>query len=352
MLMRKKGVPAMLPDRKLLILKAIIENYIDSAEPVGSKALLGTFEKPISSATIRNEMSELEEMGLLEKQHVSSGRVPSSQAYRLYVDQLMDQYRMAAQELQRLREEMEQRMHEMDNILVTASRIVSRLTNHTALAMTAGSMGESVRRIELIPMDADGAQYALVLICQNTVRNKVLRLRSPMPAESVSALSGFINMAIAEGRLDRLQNVVEQSFGAHSAFAALSRQVLEFVEESSRDNESLEFYLEGASKLLSNREYQDVRKAGLVLDHLADPRGMREVMQGALPGQINISIGPENADPALSEASFVFTTYTFDQGHKGLIGIVAPTRMDYAKASAQLAAFVSTLQDLQGQDKK
>ena len=89
----------MLPSRKQMILKAIIENYIDSAEPVGSKALMGSFDKPLSSATIRNEMSELEEMGLLEKQHVSSGRIPSSMAYRLYVDQLMDQYRMAALEL-------------------------------------------------------------------------------------------------------------------------------------------------------------------------------------------------------------------------------------------------------------
>lgn len=338
----------MLPSRKQMILKAIIENYIDSAEPVGSKALMGAFEKPLSSATIRNEMSELEEMGLLEKQHVSSGRVPSSQAYRLYVDQLMDQYRMAALELERLRDEMEHRMHEMDNILMAASRVVSKVTNHTAVALTQKTMGEEVKKVELIPMDSFGTQYALVLICANTVRNKVLRLRQPVPSENVSALTGFINMAIAEGRLDRLQGVVEQSFGPQSAVAYLSRQILDFIEEGSREAGGLEFYLEGASKLLSNREYQDVRKAGMVLDHLADPESVRDIVQNALPGRINIKIGPENADPALSEASFVFTTYEFDPSHKGIIGIVAPTRMDYAKASAQLAAFVSTLADLNG----
>lgn len=341
---------AVLPSRKQMILKAIIENYIDTAEPVGSKALMGAFDKPLSSATIRNEMSELEEMGLLEKQHVSSGRVPSSQAYRLYVDQLMDQYRMAALELQRLRDEMEQRMHDMDNILMAASRIVSKVTNHTAVALTQKPMGEAVRKIELIPMDPDGAQYALVLICENTVRNKVLRLRQPVSPENVSALTGFINMAIAEGRLERLQGVVEQSFGPHSAFAYLSRQVLDFIEEGSGSG-NMEFYLEGASKLLNNREYQDVRKAGMLLDHLADPESVRDIVQNALPGRINVKIGPENADPALSEASFVFTTYEFDSTHKGVIGIVAPTRMDYAKATAQLAAFVNTLGELRGEKK-
>lgn len=344
----KEGVSAVLPSRKQMILKAIIENYIDTAEPVGSKALMGAFEKPLSSATIRNEMSELEEMGLLEKQHVSSGRVPSSQAYRLYVDQLMDQYRMAAMELQGLREEMEHRMHEMDSILLAASRVVSKVTNHTAVALTQKSMGEAVRKIELIPMDGSGSQYALVLICENTVRNKVLRLRQPVSPENVSALTGFINMAIAEGRLQRLQGVVEQSFGPHSAFAHLSQQVVDFIEESSRESEAMEYYLEGASKLLSNREYQDVKKAGMVLDHLADPESIRDMVQNALPGRVNVRIGPENADPALSEASFVFTTYEFDANHKGIIGIVAPTRMDYAKATAQLAAFVNTLGELGG----
>ncbi len=339
-----------LPSRKQMILKAIIENYIDSAEPVGSKALMGAFDKPLSSATIRNEMSELEEMGLLEKQHVSSGRVPSSQAYRLYVDQLMDQYRLAAMELQRLREEMEQRMHDMDNILMAASRVVSKVTNHTAVALTQKPVGEDVRKIELIPMDGEGSQYALVLICENTVRNKVLRLRQPVSTENVSALTGFINMAIAEGRLARLQGVVEQSFGPHSAFAYLSRQVLDFIEEGSGTG-GTEFYLEGASRLLQNREYQDARKAGMVLDHLADPESLKDIVQSALPGRINIKIGPENSDPALSEASFVFTTYEFDPTHKGIIGIVAPTRMDYAKATAQLAAFVHTLGEL-GNGKK
>jgi len=342
----------MLPSRKQMILKAIIENYIDSAEPVGSKALMGSFDKPLSSATIRNEMSELEEMGLLEKQHVSSGRIPSSMAYRLYVDQLMDQYRMAALELEGMRREMERKMSEMDSMLLTASRIVSKLTNHTAIAVSRGSLGEEVKKIELIPMDQSGMQYALVLICDNSVRNKILRLRTPIMPENVSVLTGFVNMAIGEGRLDRLLMLIDQSFGSGSAFSDMAAQIISFINESRSERAGMEMYLEGASRLLMNREYQDARKAGELLEHMADPQSVHNLLHDVMPGRINIRIGPENEDPALREASFVFTTYDFDESSRGIIGIIAPTRMDYAKASAQLAAFVSTLKDIQGNNIK
>ncbi|MEA4919605.1 MAG: heat-inducible transcriptional repressor HrcA [Clostridiaceae bacterium] len=342
----------MLPNRKQLILKTIIESYISSAEPVGSKTLLGSFDKPLSSATIRNEMSELEEMGLLEKQHVSSGRVPSNTAYRLYVDHLMDQYRMASLELESMRKEMENKMRDMDSLLLAASRVVSKLTDHTSVALSTKNLGEDVRKIELIPMDSAGMLYALVLICEKSVRNRVIKLSSPVPSDNIHALTGFINMAIAEGRLDRLNTVIAQSFGENSPFAVLAQEVLGFINESRCERFNVELYLEGASKLLQNREYHDVRKAGELLDHMADPGSVRELVQNALPGKINIRIGPENEDPALSEASFVFTTYSFDQNSRGIIGIVAPTRMDYAKAKAQLAAFVSMLNDIQHKKEK
>jgi heat-inducible transcriptional repressor len=342
----------MLSDRKMMILKAIIENYIDTAEPVGSKSLMASFDRPISSATIRNEMSELEEMGLLEKQHVSSGRVPSAAAYRLYVDQLMDRYRIAALELERMRREMELRLSEMNGILVRASRLLSAVTDHTAVALSTRSAGEQVRRVELIPMDQTGETYALVVIGESTVRNKVLRPEQPVPTESVSVLTGLINMALSEDRLDTLPMLITASFGDGSAFTALAREVLAFIDESSAGREVHELYLEGASKLLRNREYQDTHKAGLLLDHLADPETVRELVNGGVPGQINIRIGPENEDPAMQDASFIFTTYKLGGGNQGVIGIVAPQRMDYARASARLAAFVRTLNDLQQTNNK
>ncbi len=337
----------MLPDRKMMILKAIIENYIDTAEPVGSKALMSSFDKPISSATIRNEMSELEDMGLLEKQHVSSGRVPSAAAYRLYVDRLMDDYRIAALELERMRREMERRLGEMNGILVRVSRLLSSVTDHTAVALSTRSVGQRVRRVELIPMDLAGETYALVVIGESAVRSKVLHLDLAVPSESVQVLTGLINMAIGEGRLDTLPLLISASFGEGSPLSLLAGEVLAFMQESSEGREVHELYLEGASKLLRNREYQDTRKAGMLLDHLADPETVRELVGGGVPGRINIRIGPENEDPAMQDASFIFTTYQLGGGNRGVIGIVAPQRMDYARASARLAAFARTLNELQ-----
>lgn len=333
----------MLPDRKQMILKAIIENYIASAEPVGSKTLMGSFDHPISSATIRNEMSELEEMGLLEKQHVSSGRVPSNMAYRLYVDRLMDSYRMAAMELERMRREMENKLNEMDSLLLAASKVVSMITDQTTVALASEASDEQVRKIELIPMDSDGATYALVTICDNTVRNKVLRLRVPVKSENAALLTGFINMSIGEGRLDDLPSLIASSFGENSPMALLAREVTGFISESGSERSGYEMYLEGAARLLRNREYQDAGKAGELLDHIADPDSVRALVTNCLPGQINIRIGPENEDPKMADASLVFTSYKLGNGSHGIIGVVAPKRMDYAKVSAQLSAFVNML---------
>ena len=124
-----------LPERKRQILKAIVESYIETAEPVGSKMIAGVFSQPISSATIRNEMSELEELGFLEKPHVSAGRVPSYAAYRLYVDELMESYRVTTGEIERLQAAMRSRLRELDNIMVNASRIVSHFTDHTSVSI-------------------------------------------------------------------------------------------------------------------------------------------------------------------------------------------------------------------------
>ncbi len=333
----------MLPDRKQMILKAIIENYIASAEPVGSKTLMGSFDRPLSSATIRNEMSELEEMGLLEKQHVSSGRVPSNLAYRLYVDRLMDSYRMAAMELERMRREMENKLNEMDSLLLAASKVVSMITDQTTVVLASDSSDERVRKIELIPMDAEGLTYALVMVCDNTVRNKVLRLRAPVRSESAALLTGFINMSIREDRLQDLPGLLAGSFGENSPEALLAAEVISFISEGGSEKTGYEMYLEGAARLLRNREYQDAEKAGELLEHMADPESVRALVTKGLPGQINIRIGPENEDPKMADASLVFTSYELGNGGHGVIGVVAPKRMDYAKVSAQLSAFVKML---------
>ena len=168
-----------LPERKRRILKAIVENYIETAEPVGSKTLADSFDVPISSATIRNEMSELEEMGYLEKPHVSAGRIPSYAAYRLYVNELMERHRVATGDLEAMRLMMQSKMREIDNIMISATKVVSEMTRHTAVSMIARQGGAKIKKCELITVDG-GSTYAVVLVTESDVKNRMIRLIQPV----------------------------------------------------------------------------------------------------------------------------------------------------------------------------
>lgn len=331
-----------LPERKLQILKAIVENYINTAEPVGSKAVADSFSYPISSATIRNEMGELEEMGFLEKPHVSAGRIPSYSAYRIYVDELMEGYRLASDELQRIKAALQQKIRDLDTITINAAKVVASLTSHAAISMTTRKKGYKVKKAELIPVDS-GTTYAVVLIFDSMVKNRMFKLYSPLEPSLAAVLSTAINLAISESRLELLLPTVSQSVGHDTIVYHLTERILEFIEECESEASHGDVHLDGALHLLKNREYQDTVKARALLEFMSDADKMSGLIRSGMPGTISISIGPENEEPELNDASFVYTAYNIDQSTRGIIGVVAPTRMDYARACAQLAAFVNAL---------
>lgn len=335
----------MLPERKRNILKAIIENYIDTAEPVGSKTLAGHFPQPLSSATIRNEMSELEELGYLEKPHVSAGRVPSYQAYRLYVNELMDQYRMASAEIERLQLELRSRMRELDNIMLSVSRVASRLTDHTAVSMIDRRGGRAVKKIELVSV-GDHFSFAAVAITDRSVENKVLRIYEPISDEEVAALTRAVNLALAEQRLAELPDVVRAHAGIGSAMYQLCRKVVEFIDATENAPGTSELYIDGAARLLDNREYQDAEKARDLLNYISDTGHVKHLARMDKPRMVQVKIGPELGDERLRDASFLFSSYDIDENTIGVVGVVAPTRMDYARASARLSMMTDTLSEL------
>lgn len=331
-------------DRKYRILQAIIDDYILTALPVGSRTISRKYEQKLSSATIRNEMSELEELGYLEKPHISAGRVPSAQAYRLYVNELMDRYRIAGREVQQMRRQIEDRMAELDDILHTASQVISELTDHTAVSWVTRSGEVKVTRVQLIPMDRHAC--AVVLVQGERVRSKVLKLYSPVSERELSGLTEAFNLALQRSGLEELVRTAETVCGPMSSMYRICAQTLEFIRETEQRSRGGELFVDGASKLLDNVEYQDPDKAKRLLDFITDKDKMRDLAATGRPNTINIRIGPETGDPMLRDASFVFTTYQLDDNTRGVIGVVAPTRMDYAAASAKLAALVQNLYEL------
>ncbi|MEA5038757.1 MAG: heat-inducible transcriptional repressor HrcA [Clostridiaceae bacterium] len=329
-----------LPLRQRRILKAIIEHYISTAEPVGSKMLADSFDQPISSATIRNEMSELEELGYLEKPHVSAGRIPSYAAYRLYVNELMDRHRVVSSELDDIRRQMQSKMRELDDIMVSASRVISEMTRRTSVSAVCRGESGRVRKCELITVDG-GETYAVVLVTPSAVKTKIIRPALPVEPSTAAMLATAINLSIAEERTANLLPAMLQSAGPHSPLYSLAVQVVEFIQHTEEECGKIsDVYVGGAARLLDNVEYQDAQRIRELLESLADRRRLRELMDDAPPGRVQIRIGPEMAEPRLRDASLVFTSYDIDRNTMGIIGIVAPTRMDYADVCAKLTAFV------------
>lgn len=336
-----------LPDRKRRILKAIVESYIDTAEPVGSKTLALGFDQSISSATIRNEMSELEELGFLEKPHISAGRVPSYSAYRLYVNELMDRYRIVNAEVEQMRLQMRRKMREMDNILLNASRVMAEMTGRTSVSMGRQTGRGSVKKCELISVD-EGHSYAIVLVTSSNVRNKMVRLDIPVEPSTAAVITTAVNLAIAESRLDFLLPSMAQSVGEGSAIYELVCLVLEFIAQTEEKDSKQEVYIDGISNLLNNREYQDARRAREVLEYISDSERVSGIFEGDAPNIVNIRIGPELEEPSMRDASLVFSTYKIDEHTSGIVGIVAPARMDYSAVCAKLASFIRAMSHLPG----
>ena len=197
-----------------------------------------------------------------------------------------------------------------------------------------------------------GRSYAVVLVTESNVHNRMFRLKEPVEPETATMLSTAVNLALSENRLGDLLSSVAHGMGAESPVFRLTSEVLRFIEKTEAGEGGSQVYVDGAARLLDNREYQDTRRAQELLEYMSDPQKLRELIQNEDGGAVKIRIGPELDDPDLRDASLVFTTYLIDEHTTGVIGIVAPTRMDYADACAKLAAFSQAVRGLRGSTKQ
>ena len=335
-----------LSDRKKRILKAIVEDYIVSAEPVGSKSIAIRPDLNFSSATIRNEMAELEEMGYLEKPHTSSGRIPSPLGYRLYVNELMSLYQLSMQEILDVKAALSMRMQELDRLISEAGRLISEFTNHTTVATSPRAERTLIRRFDIVPVDP----YSFVIILVTNagiVHNKLIRLPSPISEEDIAALGVALNRSFTGAQLSQIsKNQLEALFPILHGKNTLISEIAIFLSEIIDEQRGQNVYLGGASRLLVHPEYHDVEKAQRLLDFISDRRNMANLKIPEEPETVNITIGPENGVEPLNNASVVYTTYKLGEGIQGVIGIIGPTRMDYAKIAARLKFFSSNLNKL------
>ena len=332
-----------LSERKQKILKAIVDLYIRSAEPVGSKTIAALPDMDFSSATIRNEMAELTNLGFLEQPHTSAGRIPSPAGYRFYIDRLMQDYRLSVDETQSINQAMELRMQEFDRAMSKIGKLVSQLTNLPAYAMTSHTESVKLRRFEILPADR-GSFILVVMASDETVKNKLIKLPLNVTETDLKLLSAVLNASLTEITAEQftpeLIDRVSRSAGAASGLVPIAVDfAVHVLEDCHRD----QVYLTGQNRLLGQPEYQDLNRAQEVLSALD------EETISQLPAKLNadsplqILVGPENVGEELKNTSVIMTRFDIGDGMQGMIGVVGPQRMDYAQIAARLSYFAEGL---------
>jgi heat-inducible transcriptional repressor len=323
---------AVLTDRQKLILGAVVEDYVFSAEPVGSRTLSKHERIRYSAATIRNEMADLEEMGYLAQPHTSAGRVPSQRGYRFYVDHLMMQTEIDPATVQRLREVFQQRIDEVERMIQQTAVVVSQLTSYTSIVSGPRMHSERVRQVQLIPL-GPGRAVAIIVTAAGMVHNRSIRLPEDMSNSELERLVNLLNDKLAGNPIAYMKSTLYREISKEMAGVlehyegalGVLDELLKVAEE-----EKDPVYVGGATNVLAQPEFRDVEKARPLLALLEHADSAGSVLPDADEG-IQVRIGEENQVPTLQECTVISATYSVGGQPVGRIGVLGPTRMNYAR---------------------
>lgn len=336
-----------LTDRKKRILKSIVDEYIRSGEPVGSKCITAQIPDTLSSATVRNEMSELEAMGYLNQPHSSAGRVPTTKGIRTYVEGLMESYKLSLEELSVLNELLDFKVNEFGKLLSEAARVMSHITNYTAISVLKPP-ADRIEKLKAVYIDEES--FLLILRCTDgQVKTRTVAAtgctEEKLKALSTALEANLVGLTAAEITLTAVLNVSETAHGASELVNPALRAINELLGVGAEE----EVQVRGLTKLLSYPEFYDVSKAKSVLEVLEQKHTLVERFTEGMPGKPNIVMSGEGLTP--EDASVVFYPISVSGQTVGAIGVIGPKRMDYKKVIANLEYFASGLTDeLNGKD--
>lgn len=333
-----------LGERKKRILKAIIDEYIRTGEPVGSKTLVEMLENKVSSATIRNEMAELSAGGYLDQPHTSAGRIPTAMAFRLYVDELMHRQPLSEKSRRSIDEQLESSADNPERLMDEASQALANATGCAAVTTTPSEQSASIRRVEA--MRVSPRVVAMLLMTNSGVlRSRVCRLDTDMPDTVLKKLSHaltavFSGAALSSIDLSQIQSLMVSLGDAGLICAPALTAFYELVQESAE----AEVLLSGQLNLLEHPDYE-LSRARSLLGFLAH-RELLADMLTAHSGGLRVLLGEESLRPELSGSSIIVTRYTLGDGANGAIGIIGPQRMNYATAIPQIEYVAQTVSRL------
>lgn len=335
-----------LEERKMKILQAVVRNYLESGEPVGSRTISKYTDLNLSSATIRNEMADLEEMGYIIQPHTSAGRIPTDMGYRLYVDCMLDE---KEKELDEIKGVLLQKEEKLDDMLKQAAKVLAVNTNYATM-ITAPRYAKNKLKFIQLSRVAEGQLLAVIVSEGNVIKNHIIDTEEDLDDESILKLNLLLNtnltgLSVEEINLQMI-TVLKKQAGVHSDIIG---NVMDAVAEAIHSDDDLEIYTSGANNILKYPELADREKAGELIHTFEEKQPLTELALGSLASEntgIQVYIGEEAPIESLRDCSVVTATYEIEDGIKGTIGIVGPKRMDYDKVVGTLKQLKNQLDEI------
>ncbi|WEK53080.1 MAG: heat-inducible transcriptional repressor HrcA [Candidatus Cohnella colombiensis] len=325
----------MLSERQRMILSAIVDDYIRSAEPVGSRSISKRDDVAFSPATIRNEMADLEELGLLEQPHTSAGRIPSIKGYRYYVDHLVTLGDASEHDVRKIRTFFAEKINHWEGVIGHAATILSQLTNYTSIVLGPEMFSTTLKHFQLVPINE---MSAVAIIVANTghVEHRTISIPDGMSMDDMNKIVNLLNEKLTGVPFYRVKAVLHSEIAKElSRYVDHCDEIIALLEATITEDQEPKVHFSGASNMLTQPEFKDVDKAKSILDTLEETQLLMQLFQSN-PAGIQVRIGTENAVEAINNCSLITATYSFEGQSLGTIGILGPTRMEYGKVISLL----------------
>ena len=357
------GLDEQLDERKVKILKAIIKNYLETGEPVGSRTISKFTDMKLSSATIRNEMADLEELGYIVQPHTSAGRIPTDKGYRLYVDDMMsekeqnitnreNEVAVKEQELSSMKDMLGEKVEKVEELLQNVAKVLAKDTNYATMVTTPKVTGNKLKFVQLSQLEANKI-LAVIVMEGNLIRNKVITVSEDLSQENLLKLNILINTTLTGLTLEQMNlSIVSKMENQAGEHINLVKEVLDAIVDTISSADDLKIYTSGATNIFKYPELSDSTKASELIYALEEKQSLSDLVvdddnsvdeqDSSSNNGIQVYIGNETPIESMKDCSVVTATYELGEGIKGTVGIIGPKRMDYEKV-------VGTLKNLRDQ---
>ncbi|WP_027963484.1 heat-inducible transcriptional repressor HrcA [Halalkalibacillus halophilus] len=325
----------MLTERQSLILQVIVDEFIQTAQPIGSRNIAKQEHISYSPATIRNEMADLEEAGFLSKTHSSSGRIPSEKGYRFYVDHLMSPSQLSKQEIKTIKEHFNDRMIELEKVMRNSANILSELTKYTTFVLGPEAYETKLKQIQIVPINQQSA-IAILVTDSGHVEHRSFALPGHIEQGDVEKIVNILNEKLTGVPLIYLERVIQSEVvDLLQQYTTSYEQSYELLQDALFGKQASNIYVSGKSNILMQPEFNDINKARSLFNMMESEDQIAPILKMNQDG-LHISIGQENNMEAMSQCTLITATYSFGEKQVGTIALLGPTRMEYSKAVSLL----------------